>query len=169
MAVRIRHRRGLAATAATNNIVLSLAERGFETDTKRWKTGDGVTPWNDLLYDDEIGSAANYIAGAAIGGHRVIMIETSKAVHFDPSEENNTGKTLGVSKNAAVTDDPVTVVHQGIIKSSGWGLTPDAIYYAGSNGTITVTIPTSGILQRIGIAVDSDTLMVKFSEPIVLI
>ena len=169
MATRVRHRRGLAATATANNIVLGLAERGYETDTKRWKTGDGVTPWNDLDYDDEIGSAATYIAGSAVGGHRVIMVEGSKAVHFDPSEENNTGKTLGVSKNAAVTDDNVTVIHQGIIKSSGWGLTPDAIYYAGPNGTMTATIPNSGILQRIGIAIDSETLMVKFSEPIVLI
>ena len=30
-----------------------MGERGFETDTKRWKTGDGATNWNDLPYDDD--------------------------------------------------------------------------------------------------------------------
>lgn len=28
-----------------------MGERGYETDTKRWKTGDGATNWNDLPYD----------------------------------------------------------------------------------------------------------------------
>jgi lysophospholipase L1-like esterase len=43
-------RRNTAAGAATSNPVLFVGERGFETDTGKWKTGDGSTHWNDLPY-----------------------------------------------------------------------------------------------------------------------
>lgn len=49
----IQPRYNTAAGAAANNRVLAIGERGFETDTRRWKTGDGETNYNDLLYDDD--------------------------------------------------------------------------------------------------------------------
>lgn len=49
----IQPRMNTAAGAADNNRVLAMGERGFETDTRRWKTGDGETNYNDLLYDDD--------------------------------------------------------------------------------------------------------------------
>lgn len=50
----IQPRRNTAAGAAENNRVLAMGEKGFETDTKRWKTGDGATNYNDLPYDEEL-------------------------------------------------------------------------------------------------------------------
>ncbi|MHA3021274.1 hyaluronate lyase N-terminal domain-containing protein [Mycobacterium sp. BMJ-28] len=53
---RFQPRRATAAEAAENDGVLLMGEKGFETDTRRWKTGDGSTHWNDLPYDDEPGN-----------------------------------------------------------------------------------------------------------------
>lgn len=45
-----------------------MGERGYETDTKRWKTGDGATNWNDLDYDDD----PEKIAGSTAEGRAVL-------------------------------------------------------------------------------------------------
>jgi hypothetical protein len=43
-------RAGVAALWTERNPVLEFGEPGIETDTRLWKTGDGITPWNDLDY-----------------------------------------------------------------------------------------------------------------------
>ena len=48
---RIQTRRDTAANWSTANTILDNSEPALETDTNRWKTGDGVTPWNLLRYD----------------------------------------------------------------------------------------------------------------------
>ena len=47
---RFRLRRGLAATWASTNPVPLDGEISLERDTGRYKIGDGVTAYNDLLY-----------------------------------------------------------------------------------------------------------------------
>jgi hypothetical protein len=46
----IHFRRNTAAPAASSNPVLDEGEPGIETDTGKFKIGDGVTAWNDLKY-----------------------------------------------------------------------------------------------------------------------
>jgi Major tropism determinant N-terminal domain len=47
-------RRDLAATWTSINPVLYAGEYGYESDTTRYKVGDGVTAWNSLPYWSEI-------------------------------------------------------------------------------------------------------------------
>lgn len=47
---RIRVRRGTAAAWTAANPILALGELGFETDTKKFKLGDGILAWNALAY-----------------------------------------------------------------------------------------------------------------------
>ena len=46
----IKFRRGSTLSWTTRNPVLGEGEPGFEIDAKRFKVGDGVTPWNSLPY-----------------------------------------------------------------------------------------------------------------------
>lgn len=46
----IRLRRGTAAAWTSANPILDLGEPGVETDTLKWKVGDGVTHWASLSY-----------------------------------------------------------------------------------------------------------------------
>lgn len=51
MSVQIQLRRGTAADWTSNgSVVLSAGEPGFETDTGKFKVGDGTTQWNSLAY-----------------------------------------------------------------------------------------------------------------------
>ncbi len=47
---RIQLRRGTADALAAVNEILLAGEIGIETDTGRFKFGDGVTAWNSLAY-----------------------------------------------------------------------------------------------------------------------
>jgi len=50
MAVQIQYRRGSTADWATVNPVLAIGEPGYETDTGKFKVGNGTTAWNALPY-----------------------------------------------------------------------------------------------------------------------
>lgn len=50
MATRIQLRRDIASEWTSNNPVLASAEIGVETDTNKFKIGDGSTSWNSLDY-----------------------------------------------------------------------------------------------------------------------
>lgn len=65
MTYEIRMRRGVSSTWAARNPVLAAGEPGLETDTGRFKVGDGATAWSQLpffidksLIDDLIEDAA---------------------------------------------------------------------------------------------------------------
>lgn len=55
----IKHRRGTAAQWAAANPVLGAGEVGFETDSRKFKFGNGVTAWNLVPYS---------VAGGLEGG-----------------------------------------------------------------------------------------------------
>ena len=50
MTTRILLRRDTAANWTTNNPILALGEMGIETDTRKFKFGDGSTSWTSLAY-----------------------------------------------------------------------------------------------------------------------
>jgi hypothetical protein len=50
MAVRIQFRRGTASQWTSANPVLAEGELGYETDTSKFKIGNGSTAWNSLNY-----------------------------------------------------------------------------------------------------------------------
>jgi hypothetical protein len=52
MPTKIQVRRGTASEWTTSNPVLSAGELGFETDTSKFKIGDGTTNWTGLDYLD---------------------------------------------------------------------------------------------------------------------
>lgn len=57
MTARLQNRRDTAANWTANNPTLAAGELGLETDTTKYKIGDGTTAWNALAYA--------YTAGAA--------------------------------------------------------------------------------------------------------
>ena len=50
MAIQIQFRGGTAAEWAAENPVLAVRELAIETDTRKFKIGDGATAWNTLSY-----------------------------------------------------------------------------------------------------------------------
>jgi hypothetical protein len=57
MTVRIQLRRGTTAFWADENPTLHEGEPGYEINTRKWKVGDGLTPWRELPYMGGLGSS----------------------------------------------------------------------------------------------------------------
>lgn len=62
--VRFQQRNGTASEWTSANPVLAVGEVGFETDTKKTKTGDGTTAWNSLDYDTSMPAGTSDVGAA---------------------------------------------------------------------------------------------------------
>lgn len=69
MAIQIQFRRGTAAQWTAANPVLAIGEPGYETDTGKFKVGDGSTTWNSLIY----GSGKD-------GNNATLVVDTANVV-----------------------------------------------------------------------------------------
>jgi hypothetical protein len=53
MATKIQLRRDVSTSWTNSNPILAQGEPGMEIDTRKFKLGDGVTPWTGLSYSDK--------------------------------------------------------------------------------------------------------------------
>jgi hypothetical protein len=133
----------------------------YVSGTQSWgysNAGTGSTPITNQVY----------IAGANLGGQRLIMYFGGKVYYYNQTE-SEWGKIVGFSKTAVVINNPVEVISSGKVTNVGWGLTPDVIYYAVPNGLISAIPPVSGVSVAVGLALDADSLEVNIFEQIVAI
>lgn len=82
MATRMQQRRGTAAQWTAANPILAGGEIGFETDSGKFKIGDGVTTWANLSYY----ASADDIAGLIDGAPELLntLNELAAAIGDDP-------------------------------------------------------------------------------------
>jgi Major tropism determinant N-terminal domain len=66
MATRMQQRRGTAAQWTSADPVLNAGEMGWESDTNKFKIGDGTNHWVDLDYFSDINSTVNPAFGSSI-------------------------------------------------------------------------------------------------------
>lgn len=69
MADLIKLKRGQSASWTRLNPILEPGEPGFEMDTGRLKIGNGLTPWNELVYvgETDVVNAATHYEFPSIG------------------------------------------------------------------------------------------------------
>lgn len=97
---KVQLRRDTSSNWTTGNPILLSGEMGFETNTTKFKIGNGSTPWNSLAYSPVVdagslpvlgvGTTGNYVAGVSAG--------TGITVTHVPSE----GSTATVALNATL-------------------------------------------------------------------
>ncbi len=94
---RIHFRAGTEAEWAAANPTLEAAEPGYETDTKRIKVGDGVTPWADLPYghlnsDPRTINSLGFTLDAALTAAQGQLTEKAReAPDFRPGRDSASG------------------------------------------------------------------------------
>jgi hypothetical protein len=101
------------------------------------------------------------LAGETITSHKLVMLSSGKAMLYDGAEAN-AGNVIGFSITSAALDEAITVQMEGILRKTSWGLSPEKIYYATTAGNITDT--PSGVLLKVGLAADADTLKIKVEQ-----
>jgi hypothetical protein len=91
MATRMQQRRGTAnqwiSTNQGNGPILSPGEIGFESDTNKFKIGDGVNHWVDLTYFTDAESAITALTGLVDGAPDLLntLNELAAAIGDDPA------------------------------------------------------------------------------------
>jgi hypothetical protein len=152
MATRMQQRRGTAAqwisTNSGNGPILNAGEIGFETDTNKFKIGDGTNHWVNLDYFIDASSTVNPAFGSSITfeGATANDFETTLAV-TDPTADR-TITFPDATGTVALTSD-ISELSQDAIDSAltaGTGITKT--YNDGAN-TLTIAVDTTAIQARV--------------------
>ena len=154
MATRMQQRRGTASQWSTANPILNAGEMGWESDTNKFKIGDGTNHWADLDYFIDQSSTVNPSFGTSIvfEGATADSYETTLQV-TDPSADRTitfpdaTG-TVALTSNipSAYTDENA---QDAVGNALGSGLS-----YDDSTGAISVN--TSTIQARVADVSDTE-------------
>ena len=156
MATRMQQRRGTAAQWTSANPVLNAGEMGWESDTNKFKIGDGTNHWEDLDYFADINSTVNPAFGSSITfeGATADSYETVLQV-TDPTADrtitlpNVTGTVITTGNLSDITDIGVfssTITMEGstandfeLTLSAGDPTADRTITFPDATGTVALT------------------------------
>lgn len=135
MATRMQQRRGTAATWTSANPILGVGEIGYETDTNKFKIGDGSNRWVNLNYFVD----ANSILDGAPGMLNTLN-ELAEALGDDPAFFTT------VATNLSNHEADATNVH-------GIANTADLVTLAGTQTLTnkTITSPSGLVKADVGL------------------
>jgi hypothetical protein len=163
MATRMQQRRGTAAQWISTNggdgPILNAGEIGYETDTNKFKVGDGVNHWADLNYfldsQDVGGAITGYIPStdkgvlngvAALDAN--VNVLTTTGVVFEGSSADANETTLAVTNPTA--DRTITL--------------PDATGTVALTTDITVSASSTNTFSNKSISLGSNTVTTTLAE-----
>jgi len=108
----------------------------------------------------------NSIAGETLSSNRAVMITNGKVYYFDTTNDNHYGKCVGITKHSSSINDDIRIITSGKL-NTGVGLTNNTTYYvSGTTGILTNVVPTTGLLQIIGNAIDNTNLHINIQTTI---
>lgn len=162
MAVQIQFRRDTAANWTSANPTLATGELGLETDTLKFKIGDGSSAWSALSYsslpstaisntvvdakgDLLVGTADNTVGRLAVGTneHRLVADSAQTAGVKYVADTTNYAVAAKGDLLVATAADTVTNLTVG---TNGHVLTADSAQTSG----VKWAAPSSGALVRVG-------------------
>lgn len=141
LTARLKQKYDTSTNWTTNNTVLLAGELGFESDTGKFKIGDGTTAWNSLSYvsTGSSGTATDVqINGTSITSSNVANILTNGTYN------SSTNKIATMSDlPSAITEissqyTRITDLSTGVYKLTYNGT--KYLYYNGTTSTSTITI-----------------------------
>lgn len=114
MIARIQLRRDSSGNWTLNDPILALGEIGYETDTEKFKVGDGVTNWSNLNY--ELGqwksdSSGNITYGAQ-AGEGDVFIQNSLVVTGDLTVN---GTTTTINTEEVTIEDNMVLLNSNLV------------------------------------------------------
>ena len=168
MATRMQQRRGTAAQWTSANPVLNAGEMGWESDTNKFKIGDGTNHWANLDYFSDINSTVNPAFGSSITfeGATANDFETTLAI-TDPTGDRTitlpdvTGTVITTGNLSDITNIGVfssTITMEGstandfeLTLSAGDPTADRTITFPDATGTVALTTDiAAGIVTESG-------------------
>ena len=108
-----------------------------------------------------------FIAGEPITAPSVVIINNGLAYKYQLTNNISYDTKIGLAINSANIGSSVTVVMVGKANVVG-SFVQNSVYFAGVNGILTTTAPTSGVSLQVGVAIDTDNLLVDFKNPVIV-
>ena len=99
----MQQRRGTAAQWTSANPILGSGEIGFETDTNKFKIGNGTSTWTNLLY---FANLNEILDGAPVLLNT--LSEISSAIGDDPNFITTIGNALALKADISYVDDEIS-------------------------------------------------------------
>lgn len=117
------------------------------------------------------GTALQYTAGVALGGHRMVVLDaTGNAIYADNLTPGHLFKVLGMTTGAAGAGAVATIQTGGELTEPSWNWDVALPVYLGTNGQLTQVAPAAPAFQLIvGFPISPTTLFINLREPISLI
>lgn len=98
-----------------------------------------------------------------IGGNRAVSSIGGYAGYADYDTLNI---AIGISTAAVSSGTDVAIQTSGKMSITGAGFIQDEPVFVGSNGTLTQTPGGSGFIQKVGIAISNEALLIEIAQPI---
>jgi hypothetical protein len=157
MATRMQQRRGTAAqwisTNSGNGPILNAGEIGYETDTNKFKIGDGTNHWANLSYFSDADRTLAFTTSLTFEGATADSYETVLQV-TDPTADrtitlpNNSGTVALTSDIAELSQDAIDSAI-----TAGTGITKT---YDDAANTLTLAVNTSTMQARVANVTDTE-------------
>lgn len=153
----IQFRRDTAANWTSVAPTLAAGEIGFETDTKKFKIGDGSTAWGSLPYAGApLGSTSGLIVKTTTGGALTTLAAgtTSQYLRGDGTYQSlAVGSTSGLivktTTSGALTTLAAGSAGQFLQYDGTWAAPTVSGYVSQTNGTVTTASTSSTVVRNI--------------------
>ena len=150
MATKIQLRRDSSADWTTINPVLSEGEVGFETNTGKFKIGNGSTAWSALDYFLDSSDLSGYLTASSASttyltqasASSTYLTQTSASTTYQPKVENVDNTEIGYLNG--VTSLIQTQIDSKLNKVDGSVTTATASASVVRNITLSTSSPTGG-------------------------
>lgn len=103
-------------------------------------------------------------AAVSIGGHRIVALNSNDEVVY-PTVYTT---AIGLSINAASIGSDVNIITTGYVVESSWSWIPGEPLFLSTDGQISQTPPTSGILLQVGKSISATSIYINLQQPIQL-
>ncbi len=150
MATKVQLRRGTAFQWSSVDPTLSSGEIGFETDSGKFKIGDGSTAWSLLEYFGGEVDLSGYLTLSSASttyltqssASNTYLTQTSASTTYLSQASASTTYLTQASASTIYVDKNLTIVPA---KSSAYQIASgDEGYLIELNGTFSVTVPADG-------------------------
>jgi predicted RecA/RadA family phage recombinase len=108
-------------------------------------------------------------AGETISAGKAVYLDTATTVKFSDHSVPARQKCIGVAKTAATAGNPLDIITDGVFEDSIFsGFTINESVWVGTNGVLTQTPPTSGVLLEAGYYLGENKIEIEIKRPIIL-
>ncbi len=138
----------------------------ISTEFNEIKT-DLATIKSDLVeFMQTYSSDLTFSAVASLAAFMVVKMSGVGVAVATSANQNDAGRVVGLTTAAVSIGQSATVRDNGILTNPAWNWEVNSPLFVGISGALTQIEPTSGFVQRLGIALTATSIFINKSDPI---